>query len=64
MKIKETAKQEVVQVSVKVDSSVVGRADALVRFLAEQSGRPTTRADVLRDSIMKGLREMERASKT
>ena len=49
-------------VTVRVDARLVERADALVGSVAESSGRAATRADVWREALVRGLRELERAA--
>lgn len=53
-----------VQITVRVDPSVVTRCEKLLpkvqkRVLAETGRGDTTRADVFRDAFMRGLRAME-----
>ncbi len=54
------------QVTVKVSTKTVERADDLRDFIAEneQEGRPASRADVLRHAIALGLAQLEKRRST
>ncbi len=47
------------QLSLRVHPRVVERADALLDFLTEQTGRKCVRSDVLREALTRGLRILE-----
>lgn len=52
-------KGRTVQITVRVDESIVTRADKLIDQIARLTGRGTTRADVLREAILVGLNDFE-----
>ncbi len=50
--------------SLRLQIDLVDRADALIDFLAKETGGVgLTRSDVFREAIVRGLRVMERAAK-
>ena len=55
-------KTETVQLSVRVETGLVERLDALVPALA-QPGMAITRADVTRMALLRGLAAMEQEAK-
>jgi hypothetical protein len=48
------------QITVRVDTRLIDRADALLEFVSEDTGRAAVRADVWREALIAGLRELER----
>lgn len=48
------------QTTIRLDDSVLSRADDLVEFLSGETGQSADRVKVLRSAIMIGLRELER----
>ena len=48
------------QITVRVDSRMVDRADELLDFVSEETGRVAVRADVWREALVRGLKELER----
>ena len=48
-----------IQTTVRLDPDVIDRADALCAHLTVQRGLPLVRSDVLREAIMRGLRDLE-----
>jgi hypothetical protein len=51
-----------VQLTVKVDPPVVSRIDRLIPRLGRLRGVATSRADVMREALMRGLKSMEEKS--
>lgn len=48
------------QTALRLDETAVERAEALIPYVKTLHGRgPTTRSDVLREAIERGLRELE-----
>jgi hypothetical protein len=48
------------QITVRVDARMIERADSLLNLVAEETGRGAVRADVWREALIRGLRELER----
>jgi hypothetical protein len=57
-----TAKDEQgsAQITIRIDPGMIDRADALLDLVAERTGRGGKRADVWREALVAGLRELER----
>lgn len=49
-----------IQISVRVEPNLVSRADELLNYVTERTGRPSKRSDVWREVIITGMRELER----
>lgn len=48
------------QITVRVDTRLIERADELIEHVTDLTGNPATRADVWRQVIIKGLAALER----
>jgi hypothetical protein len=55
------AKSKTVQITVKVDATLLVRADKLVPHVSTERGVAVTRTDVFRSAIVAGLAALERA---
>ena len=53
--------EEDATLSLRIHAKLVERADGLIEFLSEQSGRVCTRSDVWREALVRGLRAIEKA---
>ena len=47
------------QITVRVDGRLIDRAERLIDFVTEETGRTSTRADVFREAMLRGLRALE-----
>lgn len=52
-----------VQISIRVEPQLVDRVDDLIEFVGKRTGLRAKRADVWREAIIIGLREMEKLEK-
>ncbi len=52
-------KQKGHALNLRVQEAAMDRADALIAHHAETTGGPSTRSDVCREAMMRGLRSME-----
>ncbi len=48
------------QITVRIDTRLLDRADALIEFVSGETGRAAVRADVWREALIAGLKELER----
>lgn len=48
------------QITIRVSPRFIERADALIEFVSDRSGRNVTRADVWREALVLGLAALER----
>lgn len=51
------------RISVRVDARLVQRAEALIDHVSEETGRSAKLADVWREALLRGLRELERSAR-
>lgn len=48
------------QLALRLDSDVITRALRLIPYWTEHSGIPSSKTDVIRAALMRGLREIEK----
>ena len=48
------------QITVRVDRSLIDRAEGLIAFVGESKALPAVRADVFREAILIGLKALEK----
>lgn len=48
------------QITIRLDARILARADALLELVAHETGRDAARSDVLREALVRGLRDLER----
>lgn len=53
-------KKVIEQVTLRLDSEVLDRAERLTEFLTSEAGATADRAKVLRAAVMLGLKELEK----
>ncbi len=53
-------KDETIQMSCRVEPSLIDRADNLIEYISAKRGFPVKRADVWREALIAGLREIEK----
>jgi predicted DNA-binding protein len=51
------------QITIRLDTRVLERATKLTDAFAAQTGRSTTTVDVLREAIVRGLRDLEKGAR-
>lgn len=50
------------QMGLRLDPAILDRADALIDAVSASRGAPASRADVIREAILRGLRALEKGA--